>query len=831
MIREEWSALVKNKLLLVVLVAILLIPSIYAGLFLASMWDPYGELSKLPVAVVNQDQSVEYQGKTLHVGQDLAETLADDTSMDFQVMDEQTADEGLKAGTYYMVITIPQDFSQNATTLMDEEPKQMTLHYTTNPGKNYISSKLSESAMKEVKNQVTEKVTKTYAQNIFDEMSGMGDKLQTAADGTATMIDGENTLLEGSQTIADNLNLLESSTKTLHNGAKTLGDGIKDYTDGVSRLNDGVQSLASGAGTISSGAKSLVDGSGQVLDGLKKMDTSINESLTAENIANMQKAEAGLLTMNDSIQQLDKAVNGNGDGTGGVDLSSLTGAITSVGTNLTNAGGSLGSAAGSLVGTYAVTGNDADLSGAAGEIVAAYRMLAGLLQTDPTLSEQQKAVIFNAMSQLMSTEDKTAAGTALGDVFAATTSVAQGGEEIKAAGMTCSGLAEDTTLADSVTTLKKSVNQLAISSDQLLPASSKAITSLRNGMSQIKGGLENTKEANGTSGLIEGMTAVNLGMAALEQGISGKDGLCDGVSQLAVGSKELVDNKTALVTGSEKLTTGAGQLAEGAGKLSDGSTAVSDGITSLLGGTKELGTSLQNGADTIKDNQAGDATLTMFSAPINIEETQVTDVENNGHAMAAYMMSVGLWVGCLAFCLMYPLCSYKGKLKGGLQWWFSKATVAYPVAVLMAVVLVGVLAVCNGFHPVRMGETIAVAVVAGVAFMSMMYFFNVLLGKVGSFLMLIFMVLQLAGSAGTYPIEISGPLAAALHRFMPFTYTVEAFRSTISGGESITADAGLLMAVCVLFTVLTILLFEVRARKVQQKKPLVYDWLEEKGLA
>lgn len=831
MIREEWRALFKNKLLLVVLVAILLIPSIYAGFFLASMWDPYGELDKLPVAVVNQDQSVSYQGETLHVGQDLAETLAEDTSMDFQVMDEQSAEDGLKAGTYYMVITIPQDFSQNATTLMDDNPKQMTLHYTTNPGKNYISSKLSESAMKEVKSQVTEKVTKTYAKNIFDQMSGMGSKLQTAADGTNAMIDGENALLEGNQTIADNLTRLETSTMELQNGAKTLGDGIKNYTDGVERLNDGVQSLASGAGTLSTGAQSLVDGSGQVLDGLKKMDASINENLTQENIASMQKAEEGLLTMNDSIQQLDKAVNGNGDGTGGVDLSSLTGAVSSVGNNLTNAGGALSTAAGNLVGTYAVTGDEADLTGAAGEIVGAYRMLAGLMQTDPSLTEQQKTIILKAMSQLVSAEDKKAAGTALGDVFAATTSVAQGGEEIKAAGMTCSGLAEDTTLSDSVTTLKKSVNQLAISSNQLLPASSKAITSLRSGMSQIKGGLENTKEANGSSGLIEGMTAVNLGMASLEQGITGKDGLCDGVSQLAAGSKELVDNRTALTEGSQKLATGAGQLAAGAGQLSDGSASVSDGITSLLGGTKELGTSLQNGADTIKNNEAGDATLNMFSAPINIEETQITDVKNNGHAMAAYMMSVGLWVGCLAFCLMYPLCSYKGELKSGMQWWFSKATVAYPLAVLMAVILVGILFVCNGFQPVRMGETIVVAMISGAAFMSMMYFFNVLLGKVGSFLMLVFMVLQLAGSAGTYPIEISGPLAAALHRFMPFTYTVEAFRSTISGGESVRGDVALLLAVCVIFTGLTILLFEVRARKVQAKKPLVYDWLEEKGLA
>ena len=59
MIKKEWQRLIHNPLLLIVLAAIIMIPSIYAGLFLASMWDPYGELDKLPVAVVNKDIPVD----------------------------------------------------------------------------------------------------------------------------------------------------------------------------------------------------------------------------------------------------------------------------------------------------------------------------------------------------------------------------------------------------------------------------------------------------------------------------------------------------------------------------------------------------------------------------------------------------------------------------------------------------------------------------------------------------------------------------------------------------------------------------------------------------
>lgn len=84
-----------------------------------------------------------------------------------------------------MVITIPQDFSANAATLTDDQPKQMELNYETNPGTNYIASKLSETAMKEIQASVREEVTKTYAETMFDQLTEVGDGMQEAADGAA----------------------------------------------------------------------------------------------------------------------------------------------------------------------------------------------------------------------------------------------------------------------------------------------------------------------------------------------------------------------------------------------------------------------------------------------------------------------------------------------------------------------------------------------------------------------------------------------------------------------------------------------------------------------
>ena len=68
MLKREWKKLLNNKLMLLVVVAVIAIPTIYTTLFLGSMWDPYGNVDKLPVAVVNEDRPVVYEGKKLDVG-------------------------------------------------------------------------------------------------------------------------------------------------------------------------------------------------------------------------------------------------------------------------------------------------------------------------------------------------------------------------------------------------------------------------------------------------------------------------------------------------------------------------------------------------------------------------------------------------------------------------------------------------------------------------------------------------------------------------------------------------------------------------------------------
>ena len=973
MLKSELKSLWKNKLLIVIVLAIILIPSIYAGLFLSSMWDPYGDLEYLPVAVVNKDKPVTYQGKELAVGDTLAENLEENDSMAFNLVDEDVAMKGLKNGTYYMVITIPEDFSKNATTVMDEEPVQMKLEYTTNPGKNYISMKLGESAMKTIQSNITEQVTRTYTENVFDSLTDIESGFCDATDGTQDMLDGEEKLAEGNNLITGNLlllsdgaNALQKGTGTLSKGAHTLNDsmgqltsgagelagGIGQYTDGVGQLAAGIGTLKNGTGTLAESVPALTKGVGDLKTGADKLaqayegeEGALNGASTlADGMSQVNQAVSNISLPNVSLSDEQKSAIKN-QASATVDAQAATiktqaeatvteqkDTIIAQATAAANAQVSStdAEAKAALIAagkdasqneaavyiSQLQTGMDQLIAGAAARtatqtadtvasqasggtvdaIVANLNELSDQASTDG--DEQRATVLSTVASNIAGSKSNIVSLTAatvtssvnsqaigIGNEVLATVKNDSGYRTVQngisdaiggsfAAGYGSGTVANAGTIAynavlnasgDIAVSAAKAaagsgalagaegvvleVNQNMNSFGSQLDSLKDATQRLASGSKQLSGGLNQIYA--GTKQVDDGLATLNSKSGVLAAGVgqldSGADSLLEGVTKLTSNSNALrtgatglsegtikvADAVTQIADGSDELDLGASQIADGAKQLQNGSQELGDGLGDLKEGTITLHDALADGANRVAENKAEDKNLDMFSAPVELVEHNLTTVENNGHGMAAYMMSVGLWVGCLAFCLMYPLTKYHGKFKNGFSWWLSKAVVAAPVGILMVIVLMMVMSIFLDFTPGSMIKTVIVATVAVTAFMCIQYFFDILFGKVGSFLMLIFMVLQLTGSAGTYPIEISGPLAQVLHKWMPFTYSVNGFRAAIAAGdtEGILFEVEVLAGIAIVFTILTILVFEFRGRCIEKNKKMLYDWIEEKGLA
>lgn len=905
MVKQEWKSLWRNKILIIVLVFIIAIPAIYTTLFLGSMWDPYGKLDNLPVAVVNLDEPVEYEGETLNVGQKLVDKLKDDGSLCFNFTDTEQAERGLKNGTYYMVITVPKNFSENATTLMDTVPKKMELDYKTNPGTNYIAMKMSETALEKIKTSVAQEVTKTYAETIFDKISEAGDGMKDAADGAGEIYDGTEKLSDGNKTISDNLKTLSEGTLTFKDGTSELKVGLSSYLDGVNQLSDGSTTLANGATSLLTGALKLNDGANSLSDGTKTLTSG-----TATLESGAKTLESGLKTYTDGVKQANDgaaALNANSSAltagaqqltTGNEQLSSGSAQIlgglnqmsstvksglpsedkiTELSGGLDTYSAAIGQMNDELQNTSLPTEEDlanlnavkTDLTNSltnAGDnakslyVLAAQLQASGDLQTAAQVKEIADSLAANVTS---AANDATAISAVFEQVTPSLSKVTElksgvaelnenkelvlGGAKTAVNGM-YSGLANvsyalDTQLIPGMSTLDGGISQVSDGAKSL----SSGLTAYTSGVAQVGSGLtqlnDNSAQLNsGASRLSSGASQLSSGAKTLDSGAdelkSGTNQLADGTKTLDDGTKTLTSGFATLTANNSKLSSGANQLADGAvtlndgaGQLYDGSITLGNGLSDLKDGANTLKTGLEDGQKTIDENKGDDAVYEMISSPVKSNETKISNVENNGHAMAAYMMCVGLWVLCIAFCIMYPLTEHHGTIKSGFSWWLSKSGIAYLVALVSAYAMIGSLQFFLHFEPTELLNTFLVAGITAIAFMSILYFFNVWLGKVGSFLMLIFMVVQLAGSAGTYPIEISGDFVATIHKWLPFSYAVDAFRGTISGNGNILEVTIVLLSIAIIFTLLTIMMFNIRAKMIKNNKKGLYDFIEKCGLA
>lgn len=861
MIKQEWAYLRKNKILLLVFLAIIAIPTIYTTLFLGSMWDPYGKVDHLPVAIVNEDKPVTYNDETLEVGNEMVDSLKDNDSLDFHFVSSKEAKDGLKNGTYYMVITIPEDFSANASTVLDEHPRKMVLDYETNPGTNYIASKLSETALSKIRTSVADTVTKTYTETVFDQIITVGEGMTEASDGAGQLADGAIQLADGNNTITTNLNVLANSSLTFKDGADTLHVGLKKYTDGVAQLDDGSKKLKDGLSTLNNGASALASGVSQLSSGSSSLAAGLNQYTSG-----VSTAQAGADTLDKSSISLTAGVTALKTG---VDtLVSKNNALNQGVAAISNGLGNIISeidqmSASTPETTTEVSTQPIDTSSASANVSAASDALG-------TASSNNQALISAIENSSLSEEEKSSlkalANNTQTSIDTASSNVSATKDSISTLPTSTSSSATTTqsesassdalsTLKGQLTLMKNQIDdeqkglaagiqaytagvgeiQKGLNGDGSLknPGLVNGIAAYTNGVSTLNTGL--TTLNNNSSSLTSGAGQLNSGLTSLNKQTpvltSGVSQLSNGSAQLYAGTGKLTANSAALISGSSQLSDGAGKISDGAAALADGSSTLGDGISQVKDGADTLASSLADGADEVTSIHADEETTDMFSSPVEDNGSKLTNVKNNGHGMAPYMMSVALWVAGIAFSIMYPLTKYHDQLKSGFSWWASKASVLVILSIADALLMIGCLHFFNGFAPKEMGKTMLVASFASLAFMSIMYFFNAALGKVGSFLMLIYMVVQLAGSAGTYPVELSGSFVPDIHSFLPFTYTVDAFRSTIAGGTSIMPCMIMLILITVVFSILTVLLFERRAHKIKAGKPTLTDLLEKLGLA
>lgn len=523
---EELKTLIKNPKLMITMIGVALVPALYNLSFLGSMWDPYGRVNDLPIAVVNHDKPAKRADKSLTIGNDMVDKMSKSKDLEYHFVSAKQAQEGLKEGDYYMVITLPEDLSQRAATLLNPEPQKLTIRYQTSKGHGMVAAKMGETAMAKLKESVSQNITKTYTSAVFSSMTDLQSGLKEASAGSQALASGAKTAQAGSQTLSTNLAALTGASQQFQQGTGRLTSGLTTYTDGVNQVKNGLGTLSTDIPNYLNGVSRLSQGASQLNQGLSQLTQAT--TLSDEKAKGIQSLIVGLPVLNQGIQQLN------------TELSTLQ----PPNLNADELGNSLGAIA------------QAAKQVIAEETAAQNEELSALQATSvyQSLTAEQQGELAAALSQSDKSQTVSAAQTILSSVQTLSTSLQSLSQEDQ---------------SKQLEQLKEAVAQIANQSNQALPGASSALTELSTGLAQLN--RYNTAIGSGVIKLSEGTNA-----------LSSKSGeLLDGSHQLSEGATKLADSSSQLSQGGHQLTSGLTELSTGLSTL-NGSLAKASQQLSLV---------------------------------------------------------------------------------------------------------------------------------------------------------------------------------------------------------------------------------------------------------
>lgn len=766
---EELKALIKSPKIWVTMIGVALIPALYNLSFLGSMWDPYGNVDNLPVAVVNQDESSTLNDQTLSIGDNMVDSMSKNKDLDYHFVSAEKAEEGLENGDYYMVITLPEDLSKKAASLLTDDPEKLTISYQTTAGRSFIASKMCESAMTKLKDTVSENITETYTKAVFKIMSSLQDGLQEASDGGNELLSGSQQLESGSQTITDNLNTAASGSKTLADGTATLSSGLTTYTNGVSSLASGANELDNKSAALVSGVaqlkessaqvQQLVEGANSLTDGLQKLATAT--TLSAEESANIQSLISGLPQLNAGIQQLNASVS---EISTEVDTTEISTVLSDI--------------AAQAKGILEAEEKDSSARLTAIQETAAYQ----------SLDATQQAELVNALNT-------------------SGNSVSQQAQQILTDVQTMkTTLTQLSSLSSKVTELQTGVSQIANQSNVALPGAVTALTTLSTGLNQVNTAAT-TQLVPGSSQIASGISTLNTKLSSgASELLTGVTNYTSGVSQVASGANQLAANNSQLTSGASQLQSGAEELASGLSQLAAGSDTLTSGLTTLTSGISTLTSSLSEASDQLSLVSVTNKNAKLVSNPVSTKKTDNDSVKVNGIGMAPYMIAVSLMVVALSTNVIFANSLSGRPVKNRFEWAKQKLFINGLISTVGSLVLYGAIQFL-GFEANYEWRTIFLIILGGWTLMALV---TALVGwnnRYGSFLSLIMLLLQVGSAGGSYPIELSPKFFQVIHPYMPMTYIVTGLRQTISMRGSIGTQVGVLSAFLVAFMVLGLIIY------------------------
>ena len=781
--KNDFRALTRHFFAFLIILAILFLPALYAWFNIYAFWDPYGKTGDVSIAVVCNDRDyMDEDGKIINIGNQLVEELKQDEKIGFVFLDDaDKAVDDLYAGKYYAAVIIEPDFTYNMYNFLKEDMFSPTINFYQNEKTNAIAVKVVEAAGDKVK----QSVNKAYIQAIVETLFG---KFNTFSEG----VQGDNTI------------------NMLRNTLAKIDKNLAQYDDTIDQFVAANNSLV---GTLNN-SNSTIDYTIHLL-GNERINISKQVSYiesTKNDIALINEEVNNLLTgLQDSVQnaiyKLDRLYNGGEDpdtvketlkelerqyqelidylthsGISGPEAEDALSALNRIRDKITQLREQLGmnaqndaNAADQLKADYnevtvpmvytAVTGYDYDDLANAQKTEQSMDTMMTFMADD---AEQRIVNIQNNVEIAKTTTDDNTREKAL--------TAAKNDSVIVSQELSALGTAMDA-VEDAAGATDKKASTAAAQAAGSTKDAGEIFDDILNGNRDI----DLVEYLQVISDLL-GNARVALTEIVYPSITTLLTNLQDSLGDLSSVLLDLSDvmGKVPPIVSELSNTFGAvnNALVQVKDLISSYRTRIADALGVLNGDTED--TRLQQVLDFMDVDPQSIAEF--LASPVTIRAESVYPVESYGAAMAPFYSMLAIWVGCIILNAILKV-DTPIELIGATsrQKFFGRYLIFALLSLIQAMVIMGGDLLIFGMDCAHPGLFLLSGVVTSLTCSMLAYSMAIAFGNIGKALFVVFLIIQIAGSGGSYPIELLPDFFQQVYLFFPFPYAINAMREAIAG--------------------------------------------------
>ncbi|MGM0107085.1 YhgE/Pip family protein [Enterococcus sp. AZ172] len=839
----DWKRIFKNPVATLLIIAIMIIPSLYAWFNIKALWDPYGNTGELPIAVYSADKPAEFEGQDVAIGKEVLKSLHENKDLGWQFVDsKKELEDGVRSGEYYAGIYLPENFSEDLLSFTSGDIKKPEIEYTVNEKINAIAPKITDKGASTIQSQISSEFIRTASETLLKVFNEIGYDIDT----NLVSINKVKSMILSTD---ENLDTIDGYTQQVLDLQKQLPD-IKDklakanefvdYLPEVDEMGQKVVELNDKMPELKEQAKIILDLQQkipEIQDAGRQIAEIDNDFSSIEETMNqgIEEAKQGLTIIQQvqdilpDVKNLESQAKNLAEDTktGAEQLKeAVPGITTSVKTTLDSIG-QVATTTGSLAKTIENAVKDGQLTD--DEKTNINNLLTNFINS---INEQQQAT--DKLISFLEDLQANAGNTKLQPIIDTLKSVKPVLTDLQNRltrlneAVQAGDVSQVTSLLEEVQAAANSVNRLisSINVNEVSTTVESILTQVIDTISTAQGAMSKADQIdfdsllNSTKATVTNAVAIlekyQKEMPAIGQEVHDANTMLNGNMETIVNGinkgADLYNNDLPVLE--EKLGLAADFIQNDwptikneinttmttvNDKMPEVETAVNAAADLITNDWPNIKAGIQKAADTIRKGEEEvdlgevikllklDATKEseFFTMPVELQTNSLYPIPNNGSASTPFYTALCLWVGAVLLSSVattdYYLDKKARKNYTKREQFGARMLTFLTMAIAQSLIVTLGNMFLLGVYVVNPVYSVLFAVLIALSFMMIVYVLAALFDNVGKGIAIIILVLSISGGGGNYPIQVSGKFFQMINPFLPFTHAVNLLRESAGG--------------------------------------------------